>query len=111
MRTAPMLVAALALAALAKVAAAEVFTWELPTRYADNSPIALKDRAALVTQIFVGAGPAGPWVRIGTSFPGATSLEAAALRNRYYAARCGWDNTVSDFSEPVSYGREGPNSD
>ena len=53
---------------------AGTLSWDLPTAYADGTPIATAESRKIVVEVYAGPTKNGPWKWIATSLPGATSV-------------------------------------
>lgn len=83
---------------------AGVLSWDLPTTYADGTPIAKGESRKIIVEVYAGPSKNGPWRAIATSLPGATSvavMDPSPLETLWYRARSTLSGSVSVYTAPV----------
>ncbi len=101
-RTAVLLVSVLASTA----GYAATVTWNLPSSYADGTPIPPDEVRRIVVKVYAGPSKTGPWKWVATSMPGATSaavLDPGPGRILWYTAKSSLHGMDSDYAVPVRW--------
>jgi hypothetical protein len=83
---------------------AGTLTWDLPTTYADGSPIATAESRRILVEVYAGPSKDGPWKRIATSLPGATSvavMDPLPWETIWYTAKSNLSGGESVYAVPV----------
>jgi hypothetical protein len=83
---------------------AGVLSWDLPTTYADGSPIATAESRRIIVEVYAGPSKNGPWKWIATSLPGATSvavMDPSPWETLWYTAKSNLSGRESVYSVPV----------
>ena len=82
----------------------EKISWNLPTSYADGTPIDPADVQKIVVKVYMGPTNAGPWTWIATSTPGANTAIVtgpAAGQTLWFTAKSTLRGAESDYAVPV----------
>jgi hypothetical protein len=80
-------------------------SWNLPTTYADGTPIDPAEVGRIVVKVYSGPSEKGPWTWIATSLPGATSAtvpDPPAWQTRSYTVKSTLQGAESEYAVPVS---------
>ena len=83
---------------------AGTLSWDLPTAYADRTPIATAESRKIVVEVYSGPTKNGPWKGIATSLPGATSvavMDPPPLETFWYTAKSNLSGGESVYAVPV----------
>ena len=83
---------------------AGTLSWDLPTTYADGTPIAAAESRKIVVEVYAGPSKDGPWKWVATSLPGATSvavMDPAPLETFWYTAKSTLPGSESVYAAPV----------
>jgi hypothetical protein len=79
-------------------------SWNLPTSYADGTPIDPADSRKIVVKVYMGPTKTGPWKWIATSLPGATSAMVVGPsegQTLWFTATSTLRGAESDYAVPV----------
>lgn len=82
---------------------AGTLSWDLPTAYADGTPIATAESRKIVVEVYAGPAKNGPWKWIATSLPGATSvavMDPSPGETLWYTAKSTLAGTESVYAAP-----------
>jgi hypothetical protein len=80
-------------------------SWNLPTSYADGSPIDPADVGKIVVEVYSGPTEKGQWKWIATSLPGTTSAtvpDPPAWQTLWYTTKSTLHGAESQYAVPVS---------
>jgi hypothetical protein len=83
---------------------AGTLSWDLPTVYADGTPIAAAESRKIVVEVYAGPAKDGPWKWIATSLPGATSvavMDPSPWETLWYTAKSTLPGSESVYAAPV----------
>ena len=83
---------------------AATMSWDLPTTYADGTPIATAESRKILVEVYAGPSKNGPWRWVATSLPGATSvavMDPAPLETLWYTAKSNLSGSGSVYAVPV----------
>jgi hypothetical protein len=83
---------------------AATLSWNLPTTYADGTPIATAESRKIIVEVFAGPSKTGPWKWVATSLPGATSvavMDPSPWETLWYTARSTLSGPESVNAAPV----------
>jgi hypothetical protein len=83
---------------------AGVLSWDLPTTYADGTPIATAESRKIIVKVYAGPSKNGPWKWIATSLPGATSvavMDPPPWETLWYTAKSNLSGGESAYAVPV----------
>lgn len=83
---------------------AGTLSWDLPTTYADGTPIAAAESRKIVVEVYAGPSKDGPWKWVATSLPGATSvavMDPSPLETFWYTAKSTLPGSESVYAAPV----------
>jgi hypothetical protein len=83
---------------------AGTLSWELPTTYADGTPIATAESRRVIVEVSAGPSKNGPWRWIATSLPGATSVavtDPSPWETLWYTAKSNLSGGESAYAVPV----------
>jgi hypothetical protein len=83
---------------------AGTLSWDLPTAYADGTPIATAESGKIVVEVYAGPTKNGPWKWIATSLPGATSvvvMDPSPWETVWYTAKSTLQGSESVNAAPV----------
>ena len=83
---------------------AGTLSWDLPTTYADGTPIAAAESRKIVVEVYAGPSKDGPWKWVATSLPGATSvavMDPSPLETFWYTAKSTLPGSESAYAAPV----------
>jgi hypothetical protein len=83
---------------------AGTLSWDLPTTYADGTPIAAAESRKIVVEVYAGPSKDGPWKWVATSLPGATSvavMDPLPLETFWYTAKSTLPGSESVYAAPV----------
>jgi hypothetical protein len=83
---------------------AGTLSWDLPTAYADGTPIATAESRKIVVEVYAGPAKNGPWKWIATSLPGATSvavMDPSPWETLWYTAKSTLSGSESVHAAPV----------
>ena len=79
-------------------------SWDLPTSYADGTPIDPHDAEKIVVKVYAGPSKTGPWRWVATSMPGATSVRVKDPKPGHilwYTVKSSLHGAESDHAAPV----------
>jgi len=82
---------------------AGTLSWDLPTTYADGTPIAAAESRKIVVEVYAGPSKDGPWKWVATSLPGATSvavMDPSPGETLWYTAKSTLAGTESVYAAP-----------
>jgi hypothetical protein len=101
------LLASILLASLIPAATgyASTVSWNLPSSYADGTPIDQADVQKIVIRVYAGPTKTGPWKLVATSLPGATSvmvMDPLPGHTLWYTATSTLHGAESEYAGPVS---------
>ena len=83
---------------------AGVLSWDLPTTYADGTPIETAESRRIIVEVYAGPSKNGPWKWIATSLPGATSvavMDPSPWETLWYIAKSNLSGRESVYAVPV----------
>ena len=83
---------------------AGTMSWDLPTTYADGTPIPTAESRKIVVEVYAGPSKTGPWKGVATSLPGATSvavMDPSPLETIWYTAKSTLSGGESAYAAPV----------
>ena len=89
---------------IASAGYAGTLSWNLPTTYADGTPIATAESRKIIVEVYAGPSNNGPWKWIATSLPGATSvavMDPSPGGTLWYTVKSTLSGSGSVYAAPV----------
>ena len=83
---------------------AGTLSWDLPTTYADGTPIAAAESRKIIVKVYAGPSKNGPWKWIATSLPEATSIvvmDPSPGETLWYTVKSTLSGSESSYATPV----------
>ena len=89
---------------VASAAYAGTLSWDLPTTYANGTPIATAESRKIIVKVYAGPSNNGPWKWIATSLPEATSIvvmDPSPGETLWYTVKSTLSGSESEYAIPV----------